>query len=164
MFKLIRSRTKPVHRRILQQGSALIVALVFLLLMTLIGTATMQGTSQQEIMARNVLDRNLAFQAAEAALRQGGDLVMSQAFVMPPRESADPGNANVDNPNAYNWVNATVYSGVINGVSAQPRYAVRWIKAYGGGLSGIYRVTARGQGGTLDAVVVLQTTVIRDDS
>ena len=54
-----------------QRGSALIIALVFLLVMTLIGVTAMQGTSQQESMAGNMRDRNLAFQAAEAALRAG---------------------------------------------------------------------------------------------
>lgn len=37
--------------------------------MTLIGTTAMQGTHQQR-MAGNMRDRNLAFQAAEAALRE----------------------------------------------------------------------------------------------
>ncbi len=55
----------------LQQGSALIVALVFLLAMTLIGVAAMRDTTQQESMAGNVKQRNLAFQAAEAGIRAG---------------------------------------------------------------------------------------------
>ncbi len=52
-----------------QQGIALVVGLIFLLLMTLIGVTAIQTTSLDERMAGNVRDRNLAFQAAEAALR-----------------------------------------------------------------------------------------------
>ncbi|MCC8995395.1 MAG: hypothetical protein LM550_17305 [Candidatus Contendobacter sp.] len=54
--------------RLTQGGSALIVALVFLLVMTLIGTTAMQGTTQQERMAGNYLDHMMAFQATEGAL------------------------------------------------------------------------------------------------
>ncbi len=56
------------HYRAIQRGSALVVALVFLLVMTLIGTTAMQGTTQQERMAGNYLDRMMAFQGAEGAL------------------------------------------------------------------------------------------------
>lgn len=49
-----------------QRGSALIIALVFLLILTLLGVSAMQGTSQEEKMAGNLRDLNLAFQGAEA--------------------------------------------------------------------------------------------------
>lgn len=58
-----------------QHGSALIVALVFLLAMTLIGVTAMRDTTQQESMAGNARQRNLAFQAAEAGLRAGEDIL-----------------------------------------------------------------------------------------
>lgn len=54
-----------------QQGAILIVALVMLLLVTIIGLASMRGTSLQERMAGNLRDQELALQAAEAALRKG---------------------------------------------------------------------------------------------
>jgi type IV pilus assembly protein PilX len=52
-----------------QQGGTLIVGLVMLLLLTLIGVSGTQVTSLEEKMAGNFLNRNLAFQAAESALR-----------------------------------------------------------------------------------------------
>jgi len=71
MFKFALILVKnPCRSSLQQQGSALIIALVFLLIMTLLGIATMRGTSQQEIMARNVRDRDLSFQAAEAVLNR----------------------------------------------------------------------------------------------
>lgn len=54
-----------------QQGSVLIIALIMLLLLTMIGLASMRDTSLQEAMAGNTRDSNLALQAAEAALRKG---------------------------------------------------------------------------------------------
>lgn len=52
-----------------QQGAVLLVALIMLLLLTIIGAAAMRDTNLQERMAGNMRDHNLAFQAAEAALR-----------------------------------------------------------------------------------------------
>lgn len=52
-----------------QRGVALIVALVLLLVVTVIGLASMRSTSLQERMSANMVDRSLAFQRAESALR-----------------------------------------------------------------------------------------------
>jgi type IV pilus assembly protein PilX len=53
----------------LQSGVVLVVSLIMLLLLTLIALSGSQSTSLEEKMAGNMRDRNLAFQAAEAALR-----------------------------------------------------------------------------------------------
>lgn len=52
-----------------QRGAALIVGLIFLVILTLLGVTAMQSSTLEERMAGNARDRNLAFQAAEAALR-----------------------------------------------------------------------------------------------
>lgn len=54
-----------------QRGSVLLIALIMLLLLTMIGLASMRDTSLQEAMAGNTRDSSLALQAAEAALRKG---------------------------------------------------------------------------------------------
>lgn len=54
-----------------QRGAVLIVGLIMLLLLTVIGLASIRGTDLQERMAGNMRDHNLAFQAAEASLRAG---------------------------------------------------------------------------------------------
>ncbi len=51
-------------------GAALFVSLVFLFILTVIGLAGMQNTSLQEKMAGHLREHNLAFQAAESALRE----------------------------------------------------------------------------------------------
>ncbi|WP_049765479.1 pilus assembly PilX family protein [Cellvibrio japonicus] len=58
-----------------QQGMVLIVGLVMVLLITIIGLAAIRGSGLQESMAGNMRDRNIAFQAAESALRVGESLV-----------------------------------------------------------------------------------------
>jgi type IV pilus assembly protein PilX len=53
-----------------QKGAALIVSLVLLTLVALLGVAGVQTIGLEEKMAGHSFDRNLAFQAAEAALRE----------------------------------------------------------------------------------------------
>ncbi len=52
-----------------QKGAVLAISLIILLLMTIIGVSAMRSTTLQEKMAGNLRDYNVAFQAAEAALR-----------------------------------------------------------------------------------------------
>ncbi len=52
-----------------QRGMALVTSLIFLVLLTLVGVTAMQNTTLEEKMAGNNRDRNVAFQSAEAALR-----------------------------------------------------------------------------------------------
>lgn len=52
-----------------QQGVALVVALILLVVLTLVGFAAIRGTLMQQKMAANLYDRQIAFQSAEAALR-----------------------------------------------------------------------------------------------
>lgn len=51
------------------RGSALLVALVFLLILTLLGLAASNTSIMQERMASSVSEYNIAFQNAEAVLR-----------------------------------------------------------------------------------------------
>lgn len=53
-----------------QQGAALIVVLMLLVIITVLGIASMRGAIMQERMAANIMTRGMAFQVAEAGLRQ----------------------------------------------------------------------------------------------
>jgi type IV pilus assembly protein PilX len=55
--------------RAFQKGAVLIIGLIMLLVVTMIGLTAMQTSTQQERMAGNLHDRNLATQAAEATAR-----------------------------------------------------------------------------------------------
>jgi type IV pilus assembly protein PilX len=52
-----------------QKGAVLVVALLFLMIITMLGVASLQSTSSEERMAGNSRDSNNALTAAEAALR-----------------------------------------------------------------------------------------------
>jgi type IV pilus assembly protein PilX len=52
-----------------QQGAALIVSLIMLLLMTIVGISSVRNTAMQERMAGNLRARSLAFEHAEQGLR-----------------------------------------------------------------------------------------------
>lgn len=53
----------------LQAGAVLVTGLIFLVILTLLGITAMQTSTMEERMSGNARDRNIAFQAAEAALR-----------------------------------------------------------------------------------------------
>ncbi len=55
------------------RGVSLVVSLVLLLLVTLIAIGSMRGVALQVRMSGSTHDRSLAFQAAEAALREAED-------------------------------------------------------------------------------------------
>src|SRR5690606_16329877 len=62
-----------------QSGFALIVGLVVLVLLTLIMLTALKLASLEERMAGNLRNQNIAFQAAESALREAENLISSSA-------------------------------------------------------------------------------------
>jgi type IV pilus assembly protein PilX len=61
-----------------QKGVALVMAMVFLLLLTMLGISALSTTSLEEKMAANTKERNTAFQAAESALMVAEAWVIAQ--------------------------------------------------------------------------------------
>jgi type IV pilus assembly protein PilX len=92
---------------------ALIVSLILLLVLTLLGLAAMQNTSLEERMAGNVRAENVAFQAAESALRAGESWITAQGTQpkTPATISSPPSSGQVwalDGPDATSaawWLN-----------------------------------------------------------
>lgn len=62
-------------RPVAQRGVALLIVLILLLVMTLLGLASLRSTLMEERMSSSVYDRGIGFQAAEAALREAEALV-----------------------------------------------------------------------------------------
>jgi type IV pilus assembly protein PilX len=158
-----------------QQGSALIVAMVLLLVMTLLGVTAVRNTTLQERMAGNLRDSNLAFQAAERALRDGETFL--RGAVLPAFTDANgllTMQEDAGQPafwNAYDWDgNSRTAAGVLE-VARDPFYVIEELPPVpdeGGSERfgplpdiGFYRVTAQGVGGSVDAVAILQTTYRR---
>lgn len=57
------------------RGMALVTALIFLLVLTILGVAGMSSAHLQEKMAGNLQEQTIAFQATESALKAGEDWV-----------------------------------------------------------------------------------------
>jgi type IV pilus assembly protein PilX len=84
-----------------QGGAVLIVGLVMVLLITIVSLSAIRGTGLQENMAGNMRDRNIAFQAAESALREG------EWILSPSNEDALPSFSCLDGQGACLDLSAT---------------------------------------------------------
>ncbi len=69
-----------------QRGAVLIVALLFLVILTVLGVTAMTAATFEEKMSGNTRDANVAFQAAEAALRDARRDI--NTIVIPPFTAA----------------------------------------------------------------------------
>jgi type IV pilus assembly protein PilX len=67
---LLRRRQPRARHPHPQQGVALVVALILLVVMTLLGLSAMRSVTLEEKMAANTFDRSVSFQAAESVLRE----------------------------------------------------------------------------------------------
>lgn len=155
------------------RGSVLIISLLILLLMTILGLSAMQSTNLQERMAGNMNDRNLAFQAAESAIAQAQEYIRGT----PSPSSVGPLN---NATRAETWETffvtnrggtpATITTDGSFTLADMPRYAIEElsIPSRSNQLvadealpeTSLYRITARGVGGTGSAVVILQANFI----
>jgi type IV pilus assembly protein PilX len=61
-----------------QEGVALAVVLILLLVLTLLALASLRTAVLQQRMSTSVADRGLAFQAVEAALREGEEIAATR--------------------------------------------------------------------------------------
>lgn len=156
---------KYPSKKIKQSGVVLIVSLIMLLLLTLIGVSGVQTTALEEKMASNSRDQNIAFQAAEAALRAGEALIEGSASVDKTDFTTTPVNAdglhlvteNLDYKAAATWGNAesVEYATTIPLVAAKPRYYIEYIKDTAP--NSYFRVTARGTGAQSTSHVYLRS-------
>ncbi|MBI5462894.1 MAG: pilus assembly protein PilX [Gammaproteobacteria bacterium] len=144
----------------------MIVSLLFLLILTMIGVASMQTTTLEEKMAGNMRDRDVALQAAESGIRDG------EAFIEAVASTAAFAGSNglygeyQDAPDPFataTWTsNATSRAGTpLEGIGTAPRFFARYtgtvavdssslrVKGYGQGTPGdvaTFEITARGTG------------------
>lgn len=111
-----------------QHGATLVVVLVLLLVMTLLGLASLRNTVLEERMTANLLDRSIGFQSAESALREAEALLATgPAFPLagctPQGLCARPDPADTErwlDPGFANWVDAAS----VDATLAPPQYFV----------------------------------------
>ncbi|MBK6596511.1 MAG: pilus assembly protein PilZ [Proteobacteria bacterium] len=163
-----------------QAGAALVTSLLLLVVLTILGITTMQMTRMQERMAGNTRDISLAFQAAEAALRDGEALI-DAAPTAPIPCSTPPCNVYqtdflplLTGQGTAWWNTNGIEYGVTGtdeladtlGVAQDPRRTVEYLRfvpddlMVGGATTGrdFYQVTGYSRGASNNAYIVLQTT------
>lgn len=160
-----------------ERGAALITGLIFMVVLTLISTAALRSTLLEEKMAGNARNVDLAFQSAEEALR-AGEAVLNQATL--PTFSATGGYLTASGTRGsstywtvtHDWTtNSTALPTAPTGAYEAARYVIEQMSSVagaGGSLkagpiqqSGMYRITARGTGGTSNTRIYLQETYRR---
>jgi len=138
--------------------------MIFLTLLILVGTSAMMNTNLEERMAGNTRNRDLAFEAAEAALRHAESTLTTWRTAVFDGTAAGllPYDATRTNDheywgNTYNWTSSyrtLPDAQKLSQVAAQPQYVVQRMPDIL--TTEYYRVTARGVGGDANAVVILQ--------
>lgn len=137
----------------------LLISLVLLLLLTVIGLASMQGATSQEQLAGSLRHRNQSFQTAESGLRLGESAVQAHGFGLPPCQSqvtcAPPNEAyaisqpGVDPISAITWVG--IQGGVYGIQNLGPAVGLAHLPP--DTPATLYRVTAVGISGQLRTVL-----------
>ncbi len=161
-----------------QRGAVLIVALVMLLVLTLLGVSGMENTLLQEKMTGGIQDREIAFQSAEAALRDGESQIKtgsleSKSFPATCANGLCEDAANGDDVwETVNWSGSAVFTygastpaSSLAIVSEQPKYIIERFASlpptfgdaftvtdrYVSSEPVVYRVTAKGFGRNTDS-------------
>ena len=159
------------------RGATLLVGMILLILLSASALTAFKAVKTDERLSGNLQDSYLAFQAAEAALREAEELLAQPSL---PSLGAAQGlyrfDANdIPKPFDFSTSNARRYGRDLSGVAQRPLYILERMEstsapgeslvpnAYGGQLlSTPYRITAIGFGGSALTRVVLQTTYLRN--
>lgn len=174
----------PAARRA-QRGATLLVALMMLVVLAIMGVAAVSSAMLEERMSSGAIDRKIAFEAAEAALRDGETYAYS---TLSPGSAYSAGcNAGLCLPSvtvqpvweSVDWQGGAVLvygsqsaAAPLSGVLQQPRFIVEYLSdvqqtsgtglSFGTGVStgtagSAYRITAMGWGKQPGTQVMLQS-------
>lgn len=151
-----------------QRGVVLPTIMVLMVIMVVLGLSGMNDTAMQERMSGNLRNRDIAFQAAESALREGEAWLQANAATV-------GANARISGLAGQNWdgaapapsgVLANLYAGdpIIN-LAADPVYYVgppELVRTNPGEtppeFREIYPVLARSLGANANTLVILRST------
>jgi type IV pilus assembly protein PilX len=173
-----------------QRGISLVVVLLFLVMLSILGTTAIQTSSLEEKMTGNERDRQIAFEAAEGALRDAEREIFLSLSPNSPFDSACdnglciPSITAVPQWEAVDWMSATprqygAFTGAgtypVTGLARTPRYIIEILPrmaASAGNSAGLgarssttagtpYRITAVGWGRRPTTQVQLQSVYVR---
>ncbi len=159
-----------------QRGVVLVVSLLMLMVLTMIGLAATRGTALEQRMAANQSDREVAFEAAEAALSYAeGSMSAAAQPVFTNNTAGAYYNSNMNSwatPSFWaNSANVATYGGGIQPVPASPPtyYIVETTYAAPVGQNGtacqgcqqkeetVFYIYARGVGTSGNTAVIVQS-------
>ena len=169
-----------------QHGAVLIISMIILLMLTILGVTSMRSTALEERMAGNARDQHIAFEAAEAALANAEDfastIATTGAFDLDGTDGLYNDDTSLADIETYiDWSGTDPLKGFVSatnigtseGLGSAPKYVIQFISSFGtevdrynqdnagqgagGGKTGLFRITARGTGGSDNSVVFLQT-------
>ncbi len=187
-----------------QKGAILFVALIFLVILTMLGVSNMQVGVMEERMTSAFSDRNnRAFESAELALREA-EAYLNGVAVGPfdntvrgmhayfpnatqptfwnvtPTSSSSPACTGTGTLTQFNWMqdgatdrcSSRETTGQLPGTAQKARYVIEELAevpksgtSIKAGMAKVdtkvYRITARGVGGSANTVVILQSTFKR---
>ncbi|GGK61656.1 pilus assembly PilX family protein [Amphritea balenae] len=158
--------------RIAERGMVLVVSLIILLAMTVIGLAGMEITSLEEKMTGSMRDRNVAFQAAESALNEAENF-LENTRPLPDFTDKDGLLSETGNWQTVNWENnlaVALYEGPgFDNLALPSAYVIEKLDYISHGVElgdavttdEYFRITARSQGLSGSAQVILQTVYKR---
>lgn len=168
-----------------QRGAVLLMGLIMVLLMTIVGLAAIRGSGLQEIMAGNMRDRNVAFQASEAGLGAAEEYVETATLEEADFDGSTPGlvmdlgasgKVRIEAWTADDWAAAREVGFDLEGVTEQPRYVVEKVDVSEYDLKrmlsmsardsipinvNFYRVSSRGVGATGNSDAVVQSNYVK---
>ncbi len=158
------------------RGFTLVTGLIFLVLLTMVGTTSILTSAVQQKASGNVFDKARSFQSAESALIAGenwinvqpGEPLVASGCSQPCVAPIDPALF-VDEQTASWWGSngLQLTTGTIDGVESQPYYYLEFISFVpddatlgSGPPTGVnyYQVSSVGTGGTSSAVSVMTST------
>jgi len=173
----------PTYQRFHRQsGSVLIISLIVMLVLTILGVSGMKSSVLEEKMAGNMRDSQLAFQAAEATLREAeqyieDNIVSTANFDTDGSDGLyDKSQQHLGNTISWDAADSLEYSDFSTGyaINTPPRYVIQHLASqqnnvdtlnmdnYGQGTGAgrieMFLITARATGSSGNSVVMLQTT------
>lgn len=168
MAKTIRRRAES------QAGFSLAIVLIFMVILTMVGITAMQSAGLQERMAGHSRDRNLAFEAAESALRTAEARITNfspfdytttcTGGLCLTGSSPDPLSYTWNDDRSLSIDHTLAANRLPDNLAANPRFfaelaGVAKCSGCGAGSAPIFRVTARSTGRSAQTSVVLQSTI-----
>jgi len=175
-------KTAEYYRMPKQSGSVLIISLIIMVVLTILGVSGMKSAVLEEKMAGNLRDSQLAFQAAEATLREAeqfidNNIVSTTNFDTNGSDglyAKSPGKLwdqiNWDSNDSLEFANFSSNSAI----NTSPRYIIQHVatqinnidelnmdnygQGTGAGRVEMFLITARATGNSGNTVVMLQST------